>query len=163
MLPVAALSMLLMAWWGLNAIRWLAERELDAAGGTRLGVLAGVLGLVNLFALLPALAVGILGLRRGGGAGLLGAAVGVALVGYLVVYFAVCPAQCRSAAQRAPNRRLWSGSGQAKAQARRTSRAIRGYTGAQWASRRKTRSSRWGSRSACAMCINTMCKGGSSR
>jgi hypothetical protein len=91
MLPVAALSLLLTAWWGLNAIRWLAGRELDTTYGTRLGVLAGALGLVNLFALIPALAVGILGLRRGGGAGLLGAAVGVALVGYLSVYFVVLP------------------------------------------------------------------------
>ncbi len=91
MLPVAALSLLLMAWWGLSAIRWLAGRELDSAGGARLGILAGVLALVNLFALLPALAAGILALRRGGGAGLLGTAIGVALVGYLVVYFGVLP------------------------------------------------------------------------
>jgi hypothetical protein len=115
MLPVAALSLLLTAWWGLNAIRWLAERELDAAGGTRLGVLAGVLGLVNLFALLPALAVGILGLRRGGGAGLLGAAVGVALVGYLVVYFAVLPGDVQVGGATRPKPSIvewfWTGEG----------------------------------------------------
>jgi hypothetical protein len=115
MLPVAALSLLLTAWWGLNAIRWLAERELDAAGGTRLGVLAGVLGLVNLFALLPALAVGILGLRRGSGAGLLGAAVGVALVGYLVVYFAVLPSTVQVGGATRPKPSIvewfWTGEG----------------------------------------------------
>jgi hypothetical protein len=115
MLPVAALSMLLMAWWGLNAIRWLAERELDAAGGTRLGVLAGVLGLVNLFALIPALAVGILGLRRGGGAGLPGAAVGVALVGYLLVYFAVLPSTVQVGGATRPKPSIvewfWTGEG----------------------------------------------------
>jgi hypothetical protein len=115
MLPVAALSLLLTAWWGLNAIRWLAERELDAAGGTRLGVLAGVLGLVNLFALLPALAVGILGLRRGSGAGLLGAAVGVALVGYLLVYFAVLPSTVQVGGATRPKPSIvewfWTGEG----------------------------------------------------
>jgi len=115
MLPVAALSMLLMAWWGLNAIRWLAERELDTRYGTRLGVLAGVLGLVNLFALIPALAVGILGLRRGSGAGLLGAAVGVALVGYLIVYFAVLPSTVQVGGATRPKPSivewLWTGEG----------------------------------------------------
>lgn len=115
MLPVAALSLLLTAWWGLNAIRWLAERELDTAYGTRLGVLAGVLGLVNLFALLPALAVGILGLRRGGGAGLPGAAVGVALVGYLLVYFAVLPSTVQVGGATHPKPSIvewfWTGEG----------------------------------------------------
>jgi hypothetical protein len=115
MLPVAALSLLLMAWWGLNAIRWLAERELDTPYGTRLGVLAGVLGLVNLFALIPALAVGILGLRRGGGAGLLGAAVGVALVGYLFVYFAVLPSTVQVGGATRPKPSIvewfWTGEG----------------------------------------------------
>jgi hypothetical protein len=115
MLPVAALSLLLTAWWGLSAIRWLAERELDAAGGTRLGVLAGVLGLVNLFALIPALAVGILGLRRGGGAGLPGAAVGVALVGYLLVYFAVLPSTVQVGGATRPKPSIvewfWTGEG----------------------------------------------------
>jgi hypothetical protein len=129
MLPVAALSMLLMAWWGLNAIRWLAERELDAAGGTRLGVLAGVLGLVNLFALLPALAVGILGLRRGGGAGLLGAAVGVALVGYLVVYFAVLPGDVQVGGATRPKPSIvewfWTGEGASAADIPR-------YSGLYW-------------------------------
>jgi hypothetical protein len=129
MLPVAALSMLLMAWWGLNAIRWLAERELDAAGGTRLGALAGVLGLVNLFALLPALAVGILGLRRGGGAGLLGAAVGVALVGYLVVYFAVLPSTVQVSGATRPKPSIvewfWTGEGASAADIPR-------YSGLYW-------------------------------
>jgi hypothetical protein len=115
MLPVAALSMLLTAWWGLNAIRWLAERELDTPYGTRLGVLAGVLGLVNLFALIPALAVGILGLRRGGGAGLLGAAVGVALVGYLTVYFAILPSTVQVGGATRPKPSIvewfWTGEG----------------------------------------------------
>jgi hypothetical protein len=129
MLPVAALSLLLTAWWGLNAIRWLAERELDAAGGTRLGVLAGVLGLVNLFALLPALAVGILGLRRGGGAGLLGAAVGVALVGYLVVYFAVLPSTVQVGGATRPKPSIvewfWTGEGASAADIPR-------YSGLYW-------------------------------
>jgi hypothetical protein len=129
MLPVAALSMLLTAWWGLNAIRWLAERELDAAGGTRLGVLAGVLGLVNLFALLPALAVGILGLRRGSGAGLLGAAVGVALVGYLVVYFAVLPSTVQVGGATRPKPSIvewfWTGEGASAADIPR-------YSGLYW-------------------------------
>jgi len=115
MLPVAALSLLLTAWWGLSAIRWLAERELDTAYGARLGALAGVLGLVNLFALLPALAVGILGLRRGGGAGLLGAAVGVALVGYLVVYLAVLPSTVQVGGATRPKPSIvewfWTGEG----------------------------------------------------
>jgi len=119
MLPVAALSLLLTAWWGLSAIRWLAERELDTAYGARLGVLAGVLGLVNLFALIPALAVGILGLRRGGGAGLLGAAVGVALVGYLLVYFAVLPSTVQVGGATRPKPSIvewfWTGEGASQA------------------------------------------------
>jgi hypothetical protein len=119
MLPVAALSLLLTVWWGLSAIRWLAERELDTAYGARLGALAGVLGLVNLFALLPALAVGILGLRRGGGAGLLGAAVGVALVGYLVVYFAVLPGDVQVGGATRPKPSIvewfWTGEGASQA------------------------------------------------
>lgn len=129
MLPVAALSLLLIAWWGLNAIRWLAERELDAAGGTRLGVLAGVLGLVNLFTLIPALAVGILALRRGGGAGLLGAAVGVALVGYLVVYFAVLPSTVQVGGATRPKPSIvewfWTGEGASAADIPR-------YSGLYW-------------------------------
>jgi hypothetical protein len=129
MLPVAALSLLLTAWWGLNAIRWLAERESDTAYGTRLGVLAGVLGLVNLFALLPALAVGILGLRRGGGAGLLGAAVGVALVGYLVVYFAVLPSTVQVSGATRPKPSIvewfWTGEGASAADIPR-------YSGLYW-------------------------------
>jgi hypothetical protein len=129
MLPVAALSLLLTAWWGLNAIRWLAERESDTAYGTRLGVLAGVLGLVNLFALLPALAVGILGLRRGGGAGLLGAAVGVALVGYLVVYFAVLPGDVQVGGATRPKPSIvewfWTGEGASAADIPR-------YSGLYW-------------------------------
>jgi len=129
MLPVAALSLLLTAWWGLNAIRWLAERELDTAYGTRLGMLAGVLALVNLFALIPALAVGILGLRRGGGAGLLGAAVGVALVGYLVVYFAVLPSTVQVGGATRPKPSIvewfWTGEGASAADIPR-------YSGLYW-------------------------------
>jgi hypothetical protein len=129
MLPVAALSLLLTAWWGLSAIRWLAERELDTAYGARLGALAGVLGLVNLFALLPALAVGILGLRRGGGAGLLGAAVGVALVGYLVVYFAVLPSTVQVSGATRPKPSIvewfWTGEGASAADIPR-------YSGLYW-------------------------------
>jgi hypothetical protein len=129
MLPVAALSLLLTAWWGLSAIRWLAERELDTAYGTRLGVLAGVLGLVNLFALIPALAVGILGLRRGGGAGLPGAAVGVALVGYLLVYFAVLPSTVQVGGATRPKPSIvewfWTGEGASQADIPR-------YSGLYW-------------------------------
>jgi hypothetical protein len=129
MLPVAALSLLLTVWWGLSAIRWLAERELDTAYGARLGALAGVLGLVNLFALLPALAVGILGLRRGGGAGLLGAAVGVALVGYLVVYFAVLPGDVQVGGATRPKPSIvewfWTGEGASAADIPR-------YSGLYW-------------------------------
>ena len=129
MLPVAALSLLLTAWWGLSAIRWLAERESDTAYGTRLGVLAGVLGLVNLFALLPALVVGVLGLRRGGGAGLLGAAVGVALVGYLIVYFAVLPSTVQVGGATRPKPSIvewfWTGEGASAADIPR-------YSGLYW-------------------------------
>jgi hypothetical protein len=163
MLPVAALSLLLTAWWGLSAIRWLAERELDTAYGARLGALAGVLGLVNLFALLPALAVGILGLRRGGGAGLLGAAVGVALVGYLVVYFAVLPSTVQVSGATRPKPSIvewfWTGEGASAADIPR-------YSGLYWRAMGEQAQNAilaLGSRSACAMCINTMCKGGSSR
>jgi hypothetical protein len=115
MLPVASLSLMLMAWWGLSAIRWLAARELDTAGGARLGIVAGVLGLVNLFALIPALAAGVLALRRGGGATLLGAAVGVALVGYLAVYFVVLPVEVQVGGATRPKPSLvewfWTGEG----------------------------------------------------
>ncbi|MCX7993470.1 MAG: hypothetical protein N2651_07345 [Fimbriimonadales bacterium] len=115
MLPVASLALLLTAWWGLSVMRWLAGRELDAAGGLRLGVLGGILGLVNLFALVPALAAGILALRRGGGAGLLGAAIGVALVGYLAVYFAVLPAEVQVGGATRPKPSVvewfWTGEG----------------------------------------------------
>lgn len=115
MLPVASLSLLLMAWWGLSAVRWLAARELDTAGGTRLGILGGVLALVNLFALIPALAAGVLALRRGGGAGLLGTAVGVALIGYLAVYFGVLPAEVQVSGATRPKPSIvewfWTGEG----------------------------------------------------
>ena len=115
MLPVASLSLVLMAWWGLSAIRWLATRELDSAGGVQLGVWAGVLGLVNLFALIPALVAGVLALRRGGGAGLLGAALGVALVGSLVVYLAILPPQAQVGGAVRPKPALvewfWTGEG----------------------------------------------------
>ncbi|MCX7924639.1 MAG: hypothetical protein N2554_02370 [Fimbriimonadales bacterium] len=115
MLPVASLSLLLTAWWGLSAIRWLAARELDSAGGTRLGVMAGLLGLVNLFALIPGLAAGINAMRRGGGAGLLGAALGVALIGYLAVYFVVLPAQVQVGGAVRPKPSIvewfWTGEG----------------------------------------------------
>lgn len=118
MLPVASLALWLTAWWGLSTIRWLAGRELEAAGGTRLGVLGGVLTLVNLFALLPALAAGVLALRRGGGAGLLGTAVGVALVGYLIVYFAVLPSTVEVGGAVRPKPSLvewlWTGEGASK-------------------------------------------------
>jgi hypothetical protein len=129
MLPVAALSLLLMAWWGLSAIRWLAERELDTAYGTRLGAWAGALALVNLFALIPALTVGVLALRRGGGAGLLGAAVGVALVGYLVVYFAVLPGAVQVGGATRPKPSIvewfWTGEGASAADIPR-------YSGLYW-------------------------------
>jgi hypothetical protein len=92
-------------------------------------VLAGVLGLVNLFALLPALAVGILGLRRGSGAGLLGAAVGVALVGYLVVYFAVLPSTVQVGGATRPKPSIvewfWTGEGASAADIPR-------YSGLYW-------------------------------
>ncbi|MCS7300189.1 MAG: hypothetical protein NZ556_01350 [Fimbriimonadales bacterium] len=115
MLPVASLSLALTAWWGLKAIRWLAQREPDNASGVRLGVLGGVLALVNLFALIPALAAGISALRRGIGAGLLGAAVGVALIGYLAIYFAILPAQVQVGGALRPKPSLvewfWTGEG----------------------------------------------------
>ncbi|MDW8051858.1 MAG: hypothetical protein RMJ83_05165 [Armatimonadota bacterium] len=115
MLPVAALSMVLTAWWALSAIRWLAQRAPNLAGGTRLGVLGGVLGLVNLFALIPVFAAGILALRREAGARLLSAAVAVALVGYLVVYFVILPAQVQVGGVVRPKPSLiewlWTGEG----------------------------------------------------
>lgn len=115
MLPVASLSLLLTAWWGLSTIRWLAQRELDSAGGVRLGVLGGVVALVNLFSLIPVLAAGIVALRRGGGVGLVGAAVGVALIGYLAVYFAILPAQVEVGGAVRPKPALtewlWTGEG----------------------------------------------------
>lgn len=115
MLPVASLALLLTAWWGLSAIRWLARRDLDSAGGVQLGVLGGVVALVNLFSLIPVLAAGIVALRRGGGAGLLGAAVGVTLVGYLAVYFAILPAQVEVSGAVRPKPALvewlWTGEG----------------------------------------------------
>lgn len=115
MLPVASLSLLLTAWWGLSVIRWLAQRELDSASGTRLGILGGVVALVNLFSLIPVMAAGIVALRRGGGTGLLGAAVGVALIGYLAVYFAILPAQVEVSGAVRPKPSLiewlWTGEG----------------------------------------------------
>jgi hypothetical protein len=115
MLPVASLSLLLTAWWGVSAVRWLAARALDTAGGMRLGILGGVLALVNLFALIPALATGVLALRRGGGAGLLGTAVGVALIGYLTVYFVVLPAEVQVSGATRPKPSIvewfWTGEG----------------------------------------------------
>lgn len=115
MLPVASLALLLTAWWGLSAIRWLAQREPDASGGVRLGVLGGILTLINLFALIPVAVAGVIGLRRGGGAGLLGAATGIALVGYLAVYFAILPAQVQVGGAVRPKPSLlewfWTGEG----------------------------------------------------
>ncbi|GIV07402.1 MAG: hypothetical protein KatS3mg017_0604 [Fimbriimonadales bacterium] len=115
MLPVASLALLLTAWWGLSAIRWLARRELDATGSAQLGVLGGVLALVNLFSLIPVAAAGIVALRRGGGAGLLGTAIGVTLIGYLAVYFAVLPAQVEVGGAVRPKPTLtewlWTGEG----------------------------------------------------
>lgn len=115
MLPVASLSLLLTAWWGVSVVRWLAARELDTAGGSRLGFIAGVLGLVNLFTLIPAVVAGVLALRRGGGATLLGTAVGVALVGYLIIYFVVLPAEVQVGGATRPKPSLvewfWTGEG----------------------------------------------------
>lgn len=115
MLPVASLALLLTGWWMLRAIRWLAQREPDAGGGVRLGVLGGVVALVNLFSLIPVLAAGILALRRGAGVGLIGAAVGVTLIGYLAVYFALLPAQVQVNGALRPKPALtewlWTGEG----------------------------------------------------
>ncbi len=92
MLSFPALCLLLMALWVLSAIRTLSARELSSATTVRLGVLGGLLCLINLFALAPTLAGGIIALRRGGGAGYFGSLLGITLVGYLVVYF-VLPGQ----------------------------------------------------------------------
>lgn len=89
MFSFAALVLFLMAWWAKSALHTLAPREVDTASLTRLGVAGGLLCGVNLFALLPAIAVGIVATRRGRSGGYWGGLLGITLAIYLIVYFVV--------------------------------------------------------------------------
>ncbi len=91
MFPLPALALLLMAWWSLRTLDWLADTQNLSARSVRMAVASVLLCWVNLFALFPTLVAGVLSLRRGGGASYLGVLIGGVVIGYLVVYFAVLP------------------------------------------------------------------------
>ncbi|MFQ3611657.1 MAG: hypothetical protein SNJ72_09215, partial [Fimbriimonadales bacterium] len=118
MLSFPALCLLLMALWALSAVRTLTARELPNGSAVRLGVLGGLLCLVNLFAIAPTIAGGIIALRRGGGAGYWSALLGLVLVGYLAVYFVVLPSQVTASGVERPKPSLveWVVTGNASSQ-----------------------------------------------
>jgi len=118
MLAFPALCLLLMALWALSAVRLLSVREVPADSALRLGVLGGLLCGVNLMALAPTIAGGILGWRRGVGVGYFGALLGVVLVIYLATYFVVLPAQVVAGGVERPKPSLveWVLSGDAPSQ-----------------------------------------------
>lgn len=91
MLSFPAIALLLMAWWTKSALHMLAPREVDSASLLKLGVWGGLLCAVNLFALMPTVAGGILALRRGQGGTYWGGLMSVLLGVYLAVYFVVLP------------------------------------------------------------------------
>ncbi|CUU38411.1 MAG: hypothetical protein K6U12_05340 [Armatimonadetes bacterium] len=91
MFSFAAIALFLMAWWAKTALHTLAPREADPVSLTRLGVVGGLLCGINLFALFPAIAVGVAATRRGRAGGYWAGLWGVMLVVYLAVYFAVLP------------------------------------------------------------------------
>ncbi len=93
MLSFPALALLLMALWALSAVRTFSAREVSGSSALRLGILGGLLCLVNLFAIVPTVAGAMIAFRRGAGAGYLGSLLGITVVGYLVVYFALLPSQ----------------------------------------------------------------------
>ncbi|MCS7065813.1 MAG: hypothetical protein NZL85_05995 [Fimbriimonadales bacterium] len=93
MLGFASLALLLMALWVRMAVGFLLQREVEAGVGIRVGLLSALLGAINLFALLPALALGVLVARRRGAGVYWVALLLTTLVVYLGVYFAVLPAQ----------------------------------------------------------------------
>jgi len=93
MLGYAALMLLLIAIWSRVAVRFLIRREVASGDAVKMGLFGALLGVLNLFALLPAIVLGILATRRfRAGAYWAALAAGV-LVIYLGVYFAVLPAQ----------------------------------------------------------------------
>jgi len=93
MLGFASLALLLMAWWARAALRFLIMREIEPGVAVRMGLISGLLSAINLFALLPALALGALSARRRSTTGYWAALLFTVLVLYLGVYFLVLPAQ----------------------------------------------------------------------
>ncbi len=93
MLGYAALMLLLIAIWSRVAVRFLIQREVASGDAVKMGLFGALLGVLNLFALLPAMVLGALATRRFRAGAYWAALVAGVLVIYLGVYFAVLPAQ----------------------------------------------------------------------
>ena len=115
MLGYAALMLLLMAIWSRAAVRFLIQREAMKGDLAKMGLLSALLGALNLFALLPAVVLGILATLRFRAGAYWGALVAGVLVIYLGVYFAVLPAQVQMGGVERPKPSLiawlWTGDG----------------------------------------------------
>ena len=115
MLGFASLALLLMALWARAAVSFLMQREIATSVAVRMGLIGGLLGAVNLFALLPALVLGALSARQRGVGGYWIAMLMTVLILYLGVYFAVLPAQVQQGGIEQPKPSLiawlWTGDG----------------------------------------------------
>ncbi|GBC92704.1 hypothetical protein HRbin15_01180 [bacterium HR15] len=115
MLGFASLALLLMALWARAAVSFLMQREIETSVAVRMGLIGGLLGAVNLFALLPALVLGALSARQRGVGGYWIAMLMTVLILYLGVYFAVLPAQVQRGGIEQPKPSLiawlWTGDG----------------------------------------------------
>jgi hypothetical protein len=119
MLGFAAVALLLMAIWARGAMGLLVQRELDTGSAVRMGSASGLLSGINLFALLPALVLGALLVRRRGAGAYWATLLMVVLVVYLGVYFVVLSPQMQRGGDVGATRRvaptfvsyLWTGNG----------------------------------------------------
>ncbi len=96
MLGYASFALLLMALWARSAVRFLTLREAEPAVAVRMGVASALLGAINLFALVPALVLGVLAMRRFQAGAYWVALLSLTLLVYLGVYFLVLPAQVQA-------------------------------------------------------------------
>lgn len=115
MLGFAALSLLLMALWARAAIGVLLQREVETGSAARIGIGSGLLVAINLFALLPALALGVILMRRQRAVAYWATLLGAIIVIYLGVYLLVLPAQVQIGGVEQPKPSLvawlWTGDG----------------------------------------------------
>ncbi len=115
MLGFAGLALLLMALWTRMAVGFLMVRTVETGAALRMGLLSGLLGAVNLFALPPALVLSVLTARRAGAGAYWATLLGTVLVIYLGVYLVVLPAQVQMGGVEQPKpsliRWLWTGDG----------------------------------------------------